>query len=91
MNLEINMWLIVTLVLIIVLLGMAFRYLVKSSDNFITHANKVEKMIVDNADFDDVFESLYELQKKAWHRNMGYRLSELIKMAEIKYNKQIRK
>lgn len=61
-------------------------HLIKSADTFFREANRVEALIRNGADKQEVVRAIYELQKKSFHRQTGSRLTELVKMTEIKYN-----
>lgn len=61
------------------------------AQDFFDQANELEDLIRDNGDKDIVIRKLYDLKKKSFHKQTSYRLREIAKMVEIKYNIQILK
>ncbi len=74
---------------VFILASVSLYLLMKSSDKFFREADRIENLIRDGADIKEVYPALFALDKKSFHKQMYSRLTELGKMAEIKYNVKI--
>lgn len=75
----------------LLVIGLLCYYLAKSTFKFLDEADRIENMIRSNAPVEDVIKAILALDKTNAFKQLGTRVTELAKIAEVKYNVKILK
>ena len=81
-----KIWIILIAIGVLIMACLSMYWLLKQADVFFRKADEIEGWIRKGEPQDTVVKAILELTKTSFHRITGDRLTELAKMAEIKYN-----